>query len=147
MLILDALEEAEAALRPRALRRSFTPGSPKAGWAWLPTPLAMAAQGATAGGLVRLRWRSPGGEFRAVLVADPADLSARTVRVNFLAGSSPAVALVGWPARLAGCVAILDAEANADFDLAVVAAARQAGRQCDLAVGEEQQVWLLETGS
>ena len=148
VILLDALEDAEAALASRASPSVVTThraAERAKAWSWMPGPtFALAAQVPAASGLTRCRWRSPEGTFRAVLVANPADPSATHVRVNFLMARALAAELAGQTAWLAGCPALIDAEGDADFTLADLAAARAAGLPDDLAVGPNRILWIVD---
>jgi hypothetical protein len=141
ILLLDAMEDAEAVLTPRpAVARTVLDRSAEA-WSWMPGPmLALAADNVAPPGLTRRRWRSPDGRVQALLVIDRGDSSARSVRVRFRTDQG-VTELAGQTAWLAGIAATIDPQGNAEFDLSALEAARQSGAAPDLAVGDRREVW------
>jgi hypothetical protein len=141
ILLLDAMEDAEATLTPRLAVARTLPDRSAEAWSWMPGPmLALAADNVAHPGLARRRWRSPDGRVQALLVIDRGDSSARSVRVRFRADQG-AAELAGQTAWLAGIVSTIDPQGNADFDLSALVAARQSGAVDELAVGDRRNVW------
>jgi hypothetical protein len=141
ILLLDAIEDAEAALTPRLAVTRTVPGRSAEAWSWMPGPmLALAADNVAHPGLARRRWCSPDGRSQALLVIDRGDSSARSVRVRFR-GDQGLAELAGQTAWLAGVASTIDPQGNADFALSALVAARQSGAAHELAVGDRRSVW------
>lgn len=141
IVLLDALEDAETLIAPSPI----TVGS-------LPTPewplirqgsLAMAADVPVSAGLVRRRWRSPDGGYRALLVIDPA-VEVASVRLNLFRGDESATELAGAAVSLGGCPALVDANGHAEWAVEDLLRAEREGQVFHLLVSRWSEPWTAE---
>jgi hypothetical protein len=145
VLLLDALEEAEADMRRLAVipPQRVQPARDPA-WNWLSEPqLMMAAQTRQSAGLKRYRWRSPDGAFVALLVANPEAPATEPVRLTLDTTQGRfAVELAGQEVCLAGCTGRVDADGCVDLDRVALTKAWETGASFkQLLVGTGQQPW------
>jgi hypothetical protein len=142
VVLLDALEQIEALMSFPSRRAHPTgPGQllaparepdPEA-WSWFTPALAMAAgRGRSQTGPAEREASSRDG-YTALLAFDPE--SSLPVRVNFFRAGAEASELAGQPAELAGILAPVDADGNADFLREELKKARENGQPLTLRVG------------